>query len=125
MKIAVIIVRVLIGLLYLSASVPYFLKLADQPEQTGNMKIFLEGILASQYLLDLAKLTELLCAVALLINRFAPLATVVIFPVTLNILLINAFLAPQGLPISIALLLGNLFLAYSYRSHYKGLLSAK
>lgn len=68
------------------------------------------------------KLVELICAIAFLSGRFVPLAAVVIFPITVNILLFHAFLEPSGLPVSILLLLGNLFLAWNYRDRYKSLL---
>jgi len=49
---------------------------------------------ATVYLMPLLKVTELLCGLAFISGRFVPLATVVIFPITLNILLFHTFLAP-------------------------------
>ena len=125
MKITVIIVRVLMGLMFAFASIAFFFKLADAPEQTGSVKIFNDGIVASIYLMPTVKVFELLCAIAFLSGRFVPLATVVIFPITLNILLFHAFLQPEGLLIAILLLIGDLFLAYYYRDKYKSMLAAK
>lgn len=125
MKIAVIIVRVLMGLLFLFASIVVLFKLFPQPELAGNAKIFMDGVNASGYLLTLIKITELLCGIAFVSGFFVPLATVVIAPITLNILLYHAFVAPEGLPVAIALVLGNLFLAYAYREKYKPFLAAK
>jgi len=125
MKIVVLIVRILMGLMFAFASIAFFFKLADAPELTGSVKTFNEGIAASIYLMPTAKVFELLCAIAFLSGRFVPLATVVIFPITLNILLFHVFLQPEGLPIAILLMLGNLFLAYYYRDKYKSILAAK
>jgi uncharacterized membrane protein YphA (DoxX/SURF4 family) len=125
MKIAATIVRLLMGLLFLFASVTVLFKLMPQPELSGNIKIFMEGLNASGYLLTLIKLTELICAIAFLSGFFVPLATVVIFPVILNIFLYHAFLGPEELPVAIFLLVGDLFLAYYYREFYKPLLKAK
>ena len=125
MKIAVIIVRVLMGLMFAFASIAFFLKLMDAPEQTGSVKIFNDGIAASIYLMPTVKVFELLCAIAFLSGRFVALATVVIFPIILNILLFHAFLQPEGLPIAVLLLIGDLFLAYFYRDKYKSMLAAK
>jgi putative oxidoreductase len=44
-----------------------------------------------------------------------------IFPVTLNILLINYFLTPAELPIAIFVFVGNLFLIFTHWENYKGL----
>lgn len=125
MKIAVIIVRVLMGLLFLMSSVVVLFNLVPQPEMQGDVKVFNEGMAASRYLMPLIKVTELICAIAFLSGRFVPLASVVIFPITVNVLLFHAFLAPEGLPVAILLFLGNLFLAYAYRKNYTSLLAAK
>lgn len=125
MKIALIIVRVLMGLLFLFSSVAFLFKLVPQPELKGGVKLFMEGIEATVYLMPLIKITELVCAIAFLSGRFVPLAAVVLFPVTLNILLFSAFLAPEGLPIGVLVVAGNLFLAYACREHYRTLLVAK
>ncbi|MGI9056153.1 MAG: DoxX family protein [Pyrinomonadaceae bacterium] len=125
MKIIVIIVRTLIGLMFLFASITYFLNLAPPPEFTGNTKVFMDGLAASKYIMPVAKVFELLCGLAFVSGRFVPLATVVIFPIVLNILLINALHLPEGLPVAIPLFLGILFLAYANRESYKSLLTAK
>lgn len=125
MKIAVIIVRILMGLMFAFASIVVLFKLVPQPEQTGNVKIFMDGMAASVYLMTTVKIIELVCAIAFLSGRFVPLATVVIFPIILNIVLFHAFLEPSGLPVAILLLLGNLFLAWNYREKYKGILASK
>lgn len=125
MKIASTIIRVLMGLLYAFASIAFFFKLAEAPEVTGSVKVFNEGIAASVYLMPTVKVIELLCAVAFLSGRLVPLATVVIFPITLNIFLFHAFLEPSGLAIAALLLIGNLFLAYYHRKKYQGLLTLK
>lgn len=124
MKIAVLIVRILMGLMFAFASIVVLFKLMPQPEQTGNVKIFMDGMTASVYLMTTVKIIELLCAIAFLSGKFVPLALVVIFPINVNILLFHAFLEPAGLPAGILLLLGNLFLAWYYRDKYKALLSA-
>jgi putative oxidoreductase len=59
-----------------------------------------------------------------MVGRFVPLAVVVIFPVIVNIVLVHALLAPEGLPVAIFLLLADLFLAYYYRERYKTLVAA-
>jgi putative oxidoreductase len=124
MKIAAIIIRVLMGLLFLFSSIAFFFNLIPTPELTGSLKTFNDGITASGYLMQLIKGTELVCAIAFIVGRFVPLAVVVIFPVIVNIVLVHALLAPEGLPVAIFLLLADLFLAYYYRERYKTLVAA-
>ncbi len=125
MKIAAIIVRTLMGLLLIFASVVVLFKLVPQPELTGNVKIFMDGINASGYLLTLIKVTELVCGLAFVIGRFVPLASVVIAPVIVNIFLFHAFVDTSGLPVAIFLVLANSFVAYANWDKYKPLLAAK
>ncbi len=128
MKIAVIIVRVLVGLLFLFASVTYFVNVIfnifPPPEHTGNAKIFMDGLEASGYILPIVKVFEFLCGLAFVTGRFVPLAVVVIFPIAVNILLTHAVLLPEGLAVAIPLFLAILFLAYANREKYKPLLEA-
>ena len=105
MKIAAIIVRILMGLMFLFSSIVVLFKIAPQPELTGAVKTFMSGVEASVYLLPLIKITELVCGLAFLMGRFVPLATVMIFPVTLNILLFHIFVDQKGLPVAILLCL--------------------
>ncbi len=127
MKIAVIIVRTLIGLLFLFASITYFvLPAPPPPEGLGDgTKLFLSGLDASKYIMPVAKIFELLCGLAFVSGRFVALAVILIFPIALNILFINAIHLPSGLPIAIPLFLGILFLAYSEREKYAPLFTSK
>ena len=124
MKIAAIIVRTLMGLLFLFASITYFFKLITPPEPTGAMKTFSAGLEAARYLLPTVKAIELVGGLALVTGRFVPLATVLLAPIIVNILLVHAFLAPEGLPLAIFLVLANGFLAYHHRESYRPLFKA-
>ena len=121
MKIATIIIRTILGLLFLYTSVSYFLHLSPEPASTGEFKAFQLGLVASMYLLPLAKGVELLCGLSFITGKFTTLANLVIFPVTLNILLINYFLTPDNLPLAIFVFVGNLFLIFAHWENYKGL----
>ena len=125
MKIAVIIVRVLMGLLFLFASIVVLFKIFPQPELTGNVKIFMDGVNASGYLLPLIKITELVCGIAFVTGFFVPLATVVIAPVIVNILLFHIFVDTSGLPVAIALVAANIFLAIANWNKFRPLFEAK
>jgi putative oxidoreductase len=131
MKIAVIIVRVLVGLMFLFSSVVSFFAefvdwfLVPRPEFKGTAKLFMDAIKATGYFMPLMMGTQFVCALAFLTGRFVPLATVVIFPIVLNILLYHVFVAPSGLVVAIPLFVANLFLAYAQRAHYRTLVAVK
>ncbi|MXV16035.1 DoxX family protein [Hufsiella ginkgonis] len=124
MKIAMIVVRSLMGLLLLFASVTYLFKLFPVPAMEGAIKTYNEG-LAVVNMMFYVKIIELICGIAFLTGRFVTLAVVVIFPIILNIVLFHAVVQPAGLPAGVFLLVGNLFIAYYYRKNYAPLFSMK
>lgn len=124
MKIATAILRVLMGLLFLFASITYLFKLIQPPPLTGAMKTFNDGLEASVYLMPTVKVIELLCGIAFVVGRFLPLAAVLITPIIVNIVLVHAFLQPEGLPIAAFLVVANGFVAYQHRESYRPLFKA-
>lgn len=125
MKIATIIVRVLIGLLLLFASISFFFHLIPaEPVNNEDFKAFNTGLVASKYLMPLAKSIELICGVAFVTGRYVTLANILILPITINILFINYFMSPEKLPIAGLLFLANLFLIYRYWDNYKTVFKA-
>lgn len=125
MKIAVIVIRVLLAAMYLFASVSFFFNIMPKevPAMSAAQTTFMSGVMASVYLMPLIKATELIGGLLLLVNRTAPLAALIIFPVTLNIFLYHAFLGPKDLPMVGAMLIFNLFLFYAYRAKYLPIVS--
>jgi putative oxidoreductase len=124
MKIAAIIVRVLMGLLFIFGAVAFFLSGAPQlPE--GNMKTYFEGLAASGYFFTLLKVTELVCGIALVAGRYVPLALIILSPIIINILFVHIFLERSGLPVAIILVIANSFLGYYYWNSFKQLFVAK
>jgi hypothetical protein len=73
----------------------------------------------------MVKTIELLCGIAFIIGRFIPLATILIFPIAINILCVHLFIAPQGLPVALFIIAANLFLVFRNREHYRCILVVK
>jgi putative oxidoreductase len=125
MKFAVVVVRVVMGLLFLTASLAYFLKLMPAGELSENARLFMTGLFASIYVMPVVKTIELLCAIAFLSNRFVSLALIVIFPINLNIFLFHAFMAPEAMAVPALLFLGNVFLFFVHRKNYQPVLAIR
>ena len=125
MKIAAIIGCTLMGLMLLFAYIVVLFKIdmRPQPPMSDDAKVLNQGL--ALYLLPIVKVIELVCCLAFISGRFVTLATFVILPILLNIVLFRAFLAPIGMPVVVALLLCNLFLAYYYRKNYVSLFAVK
>ena len=74
--------------------------------------------MASRYLMPTVKVIELVCGLAFVTGRFAPLAAVLIAPIIVNIVLVHAFLGPEGLPTAIFLVVANGIVAWYHRDRY-------
>lgn len=119
------IISVLFGALLVFVSIVYFFELFPAPELEGKMKIFTEGIDASGYLMPLVKGIELVCGILFIVNRYVPLATIIILPIVINVLALHIFLAPDGLPVALFMVVVNLILILHNRNYYKSLLVIK
>jgi len=124
MKITVIIVRVLLGLMFLQASLLFFLKMTPaQPELSKDITTYMAGLTIG-HTLEFIKAIELLCAILLLVGRYVALALVVLFPITVNILLFHVMLDPGNMLLAILIFAAHVFLLYAYRKNYAGMLNA-
>ena len=118
MKIAMYIVRTLMGLLFIFSSLTYLTGLIQPPPMEGPIKEFNEGLAASGYFMPLLKITELICGILLLSGRFVPLALVILAPIVVNIFFVHLTIAREGLPIAVIVVAMELFLAYYYRDAF-------
>jgi uncharacterized membrane protein YphA (DoxX/SURF4 family) len=107
--------RILLGALFLFSSVTALLGVAPPMQLDGNGALFMGGLAATGYFFPLLKVTELIAGLLLVANRATPVALVILAPIIVNIVAFHVFLAPSGLPIAIAMLAGELYLAWTYR----------
>ena len=82
------------------------------------------GLLAARYVFPTISVVELAAGVMLLTNRFVPLSLVLLPPILVNILGYHLMLDLKGIGAGALLAVLGLFLAWSYRSAYAGLLTA-
>ena len=119
MKIAVLITRSLLGLVYLVFGLNFFLHFIPMPAPGKDAAgAFEGGLFGAGYFFPLLKVVESLSGLFLLINKYTALVLLIIFPITLNIFLFHVFLEPAGLTMAAPMLLINLFLGYAYRKYY-------
>lgn len=123
MKIVMVIVRTLVGLLFISSASVVLFGLVTPPPMEGPINTFNEGLAASRYFIPLLKVTELVCGLMLVSGYFVPLALVILAPIVINIFLTHLFLAPDGIPLASFLVAATLFLAYYYRRAFSPLLT--
>jgi putative oxidoreductase len=100
MKIAVLIARILLGLLFLVFGLNGFLHFIPMPPPAGLAGQYMGVLFVSHYLV-VVFLLQVVGGALLLANRFVPLGLLLLGPVLVNIVLFHSFLAPEGLPIAL------------------------
>ena len=125
MKVTTTVIRILLGGLMVFASIAYFFNLGNQEPPMGKMAVFMEGLVASQYLLPLVKGIELIAGLALLTGIFPRITPLILLPISLNIALVHLFLDPKNLAIAFFAFGANLYLILQQWSHYQSLLKVR
>jgi putative oxidoreductase len=118
--------RVLLGLIYFIFGLNFFLHFIPNDQKMGEAAgHFIGGLFQAGYFFPFMKSIEVILGIFLLIRLFVPLSLVVLAPITLNIFLFHIFLEPATAGLSIAMLVLNVFLLWSYREYFKPLLNLK
>ncbi len=105
MRIASLVARYLLGLIFLVFGMNHYLNfIPTGPMPTGTEGQFFGALLVSHYIYVVA-FFEVVPAILLLINRYVPLALVILGPIIVNIVLTIALMSPKGLPMAILLLI--------------------
>ena len=112
MKIATIISRSLLGLVFLTFGANKFLNFLPAPPVTGMAAQFMGAMFATHYIWVVAA-SEVVGGLLLLTGRYAPLGLTLVGPVVVNILAFHTFMAPSGLPVALVVSALALFLLWS------------
>ena len=125
MKIAALIARILLGLMFLVFGLNGFLHFIPQPPPpAGAAGQFLGALSASNFMVPVFAL-QLIGGVLLLLNRFVPIALVLLGPVIVNILMYHVFMAPANFqPGVLALVLWGVVF-WSVRRAFAGVFAMK
>jgi putative oxidoreductase len=115
MKYAIIIVRVLLGLVFAVFGSNAFLHFIPMPPMQGPAGAFIGALISSGYIYPIAILQVFGGLLLLIGGRFVPLGLTLLGPVIVNIILYHIFLEPSGLPMAIGISILALFLLWVYR----------
>jgi putative oxidoreductase len=121
MKIVEIIARILLGLVFTVFGSNAFLQFIPMPPMSGPSGDFLTAMYTTHYLYVVAG-CQMLGGLILLIGRYIPLGLTLLGPVIVNILSFHIFMNHQGLPLALVVAALALFLLWSHRRNFAGLL---
>lgn len=120
--------RILLGLVFFVFGLGGLLNWFPPPPPESlppKLVAFDAALRSSGYLFELVKCTEAAMGLLLLVNRFVPLALVILAPIVLNIVLVHMLLAPAGLALAMVMLALELYLAWVHRRAFTPLLTPK
>ena len=124
MKVAALIARLLLGLIFVVFGLNGFLHFIPMPPPTGTAGQFFGAIFVSHYWVVIFAL-QLIGGALLLVNRYVPLALVLLGPVIVNIFFFHALMAPAGLPMAILVVILWAIVAVRNKQHLAGIFVAK
>lgn len=125
MRTLTLVVRNLLGLTFVVFGLNYFLEFLPAPKDVDPAIGAVLGALVSAKIIGLAKIIEIAAGLALLSNRFVPLALTLLAPVIVNITLFHAVFDPAGLVLPLGIVAMELWLAWAYRDAFLPMLRAR
>lgn len=127
MKVAVLIARTLLGLIFLVFGLNFFFHFIPMtpPPMSKEATAFSGGLFGSGYFFQYLKTIEIVSGLFLLINRFTAFFLLVLLPISVNIALYHTILAPAGAPMGIGIIVLNVFLCFAYIKYYKSVFTLK
>jgi putative oxidoreductase len=120
MKIAVLIARILLGLVFVVFGLNGFLDFIKGPLPSGVAGQFLVALMQSHFVLVISAV-ELAGGALLLANRYVPLALVLLGPVIVNIFFYHLLMDRSGLIIAIVVIILWGLIAVRHRQYFSGL----
>lgn len=125
MKILTLIVRLLLGLIFVVFGLNGFLNfLSMGPMPSGLAGQFVGALVLSHYFWVVAAL-QIAGGALVLVNRFVPLGLVLLGPVIVNIILYHLFLNPTGTGVAIVVAILWLIVFYGHRQYFSGIFAQR
>jgi putative oxidoreductase len=121
MKIVTLIARILLGLICVVFGLNGFLNfLSMGPMPTGLAGQFVGALVLSHYFWVVAAL-QIAGGALLLVNRFVPLALVLLGPVIVNIICYHVFLNPAGIALALVVTILWFIVFYGHRQYFSSI----
>jgi len=125
MRVLTLIARLLLGVLFLVFGLNSFFNFLNMgPPPTGLAGQFIGALFQSHYYWVIAAL-QIVGGVLSIVNRYVPLALVLLGPIIVNILLYHIFMMPQGMALAVVPTILWFVVFYGYRYYFSGIFSQR
>ena len=119
MKKAKLIIRILLGLILVVFGLNKFLQFMPMPPMPELAGELMGALVKSGYLMAVVAIVEIVTGVLLLINKYQPLALIVVFPVLFNAFIFHLFLDISGIGGALLAITMNVFLFLANKKSYR------
>lgn len=119
----VLIVRILLGVVFVFFGLNNILQFMPMPMPAGDAGVFLVILVTHKYMTFVA-LLQIVAGLLLLVGKYVPLALAMLAPIVVNILLFHFTIAHEGALPGLVTAVLELFLIWAYRRSFRGLLDA-
>ena len=125
MRIAALIARLLLGLIFVVFGLNAFLQFMPMgPPPTGLAGQFIGALFQSHYLWVVAVL-QIVGGALLLVNRYVALGLTLLGPVVVNILLFHLLLSPAGMGLAVLVTALWFIVFYAHRAAFSGIFAPR
>ncbi len=124
MKNVVLVVRILLGLIFVVFGLNGFLHFLPAPAMGGDAGVLM-GLLMMHQWMTFVFLLQLIGGILLLVGRFVPVGLTLLGPIIVNILLFHIHFNPSGIAVPLVVLVLELFLIYAYWPAFAGIFRDK
>jgi putative oxidoreductase len=114
-------ISIVLGLFLMMMGVNKFVGFMPSPEMPEQALLFLQAMGRTGYMIPMIALTELVCGFLLLFRATAPLATLLLAPLSLNIIAFHFFLAPQSMLPGLFVFTMNIALGIMFFDYYRSI----
>lgn len=124
MKIAALIARFLLGIVFVVFGANGFLHFIPMPPMPpSTATTFVTILMATHYALIVSGI-QLIGGALLLANKYVPLALTLLGPIIVNIFLYHALMEPKGLPLAIVVVVLWALVFWYHKKAFEGIFSA-
>ena len=124
MKIAALIARILLGLVFVVFGANGFLNFIPMPKMPPSTATTFVTILMTTHYALIVSGIQLIGGALLLVGKFVPLGLTLLGPVIVNIFIYHALMDPHGLPMALIVIVLWAIVFWYHRKSFDGILTA-
>lgn len=117
-------IRILGGLILLIFGLNKFLAFITMPPPPDAAADFFGALVKTGYIMPMVALIEIVAGISWITGKYVPFTTLLMAPISVNIVSFHLFLAPGGIALGAVVALVNAYLFYVHKDKFMPLMQA-